>query len=225
MASREGTVVLLEDLIREAIGRAKEIVEDKNPSLDEDQKEAVAKAVGLGALKYPMLDRDNVKLVTFDWETALDFNGQAAPYIQYAHVRANSILRRWQTTGVKVEPADSTLVPPAGGQAEKKLGYKNKVLPASAILSHSLDRTEVELIDQISRLPNLVQRAAEEYKTLPITTLAYNLARAFNDFYKSCPVLKADPEVRDFRLRLVAASQQSIANTLGILGIESPEVM
>jgi len=217
MASREGTVVLLEDLIREAISRAKEIVEEKNPSLDEGQKEAVAKAVGLGALKYPMLDRDNVKLVTFDWETALDFNGQAAPYIQYAHVRANSILRRWNTSKANMEIVE--------GHPEQPLRFINRVLPESTMPSHSLDRTEVELIDQISRLPNVVQRAAQEYKTLPITTLAYNLARAFNDFYKNCPVLKADPEVRDFRLRLVAASQHAIANTLGILGIESPEVM
>ena len=94
MASRDGTVVLLEDLIREATQRALEVVEEKNPDLAAEQKLAVAQAVGIGAIKYPMLSRENTKIVTFDWQTALDFNGQAAPYIQYAHVRANSILRK-----------------------------------------------------------------------------------------------------------------------------------
>ena len=94
MASREGTVVLLEDLMREATARAMQVVEQKNPDLDPAQKLAVSRAVGMGAIKYPMLGRENAKVVTFDWESALDFNGQAAPYIQYAHVRANSILRK-----------------------------------------------------------------------------------------------------------------------------------
>ena len=94
MSSREGTVVLLEDLLREAITRAKEEAHKKNPSLSGEQLEKVAKAVGLGALKYPIVARENTKLVTFDWQAALDFNGQAAPYIQYAHVRCNSILKK-----------------------------------------------------------------------------------------------------------------------------------
>ena len=135
MASREGTVVLLEDLLREATRRANQVVQEKNPGLDETTKQEVANAVGLGALKYPMLARDNTKIVTFDWETALDFNGQAAPYIQYAHVRANSILKRME------EP-----------------------LPASFTPEYALDPTEVQLVDLISRFPAEVQRAVQEYK-------------------------------------------------------------
>jgi arginyl-tRNA synthetase len=196
MASRDGTIVLLELLIEEAIQRAKQTVEDKNPSLSEEQKEAIAEAVGLGALKYPLLARDNAKIVTFDWQSALDFNGQAAPYIQYAHVRANSILRR-------------TEVP----------------LPKSGAIEHELAEAEVQLIDTISRFPNEVQRAAEEYKTLHITNLAFELARDFNDFYKKCPVLKAEPGVREYRLRLVAAARQTIANALNLLSIQAPDVM
>ena len=196
MASRDGTYVLLEGLMRESQQRALEIVEDKNPSLSEDQKEAVSRAVGLGALKYPMLARDNTKIVTFDWESAMDFNGQAAPYIQYAHVRANSILRRLE------EP-----------------------LPGSNEISHELDQAEIELIDAISRFPNEVQRAADDYKTLHITNLAFELAGAFNDFYKQCPVLKAEENTRASRIRLVAAARQTIANALALLGIQAPEVM
>lgn len=196
MASREGTVVLLEDLIREAIQRALEVVENKNPELSEEQKLEIARAVGMGALKYPLLARDNVKIVTFDWESALDFNGQAAPYIQYAHVRANSILRR--------------------------VGNK---IPQPATPAYELHPTEIQLIDLISRIPGEVQRAAEDDKTLTITNLAFELGHAFNDFYNACPVLKADPAVRQFRLRLVAASRQAIANLLNLLGIDAPQVM
>lgn len=196
MASRDGTIVLLELLIEEAVQRAKQTVEEKNPSLSEKQKEAVADAIGLGALKYPMLARDNAKIVTFDWQTALDFNGQAAPYIQYAHVRANSILRRLE------EP-----------------------LPGSAPIEHDLEAAEIQLIDTIARFPAEVQRAAEEYKTLHITNLAFELARDFNDFYKKCPVLKAEPGVRQYRLRLVAAARQTIANALNLLSIQAPDVM
>jgi arginyl-tRNA synthetase len=94
MSSREGSVVLLEDLIREATERALQVVREKNPDLSEERKLEVARAVGIGAIKYPMLTRDSTKVVTFDWQSALDFNGQAAPYIQYAYVRANSILRK-----------------------------------------------------------------------------------------------------------------------------------
>ncbi len=196
MKSREGTVVLLEDLLREATRRAEEIVAEKNPELPADKRQEVARSVGLGAIKYPMLARDNTKIATFDWETAMDFNGQAAPYIQYAHVRANSILRRLDGP-----------------------------LPASTLSRDVLDPKEVELIDLISRVPAEVARAAADYKTLHLTNLAYDLARAFNDFYNQIPVLKAEPGVRSARLRLVAAARQALANCLRLLGIAAPDVM
>ena len=198
MSSREGTVVLLEDLLREATTRAKVEAHKKNPSLTEAQLESVAKAVGLGALKYPMLARENTKMVTFDWKTALDFNGQASPYIQYAHVRCNSILRK---AGV-----DITNLPPSA-------------------FDHSLEPAEVELIDWLSRFPSEVQRAAVEYKPLAIANIAYNIAKAFAGFYDACPVVQASPEIRAARLRMVAAVKQTLANSLALLGITAPEVM
>ncbi len=198
VSSREGTVVLMEDLLREATARAKEEACKKNPSLTEDQLESVAQAVGLGALKYPILARENTKLVTFDWKSALDFNGQAAPYIQYAHVRCNSILRK-----AGIEPA--SLQPSA--------------------FSHALEPAEVELIDWLSRFPSEVQRAAAEYKPLVIASIAYDIARAFASFYDACPVIQAEAQVRDARLRLVTATKQTLANALLLLGITAPEVM
>ena len=198
MASREGTVVLLESLLREAVSRARQVVEHKNPELPEAQKDAVARAVGHGALKYPMLSRDIAKIVTFDWEAALDFNGQAAPYIQYAQVRANSIFRKLGELDEAWQPVD---------------------------FAYPLDPSEVQLIDILSRFPGEVQRAAADLKTLQMTNIAYETARAFSDFYNACPVLKAEPNVRLARLRLVAAARQVMVNALDLLGIEAPEVM
>jgi arginyl-tRNA synthetase len=198
MSSREGTVVLLEDLLREAMARAKEEARKKNPSLTKEQLENVAQAVGLGALKYPILARENTKLVTFDWKSALDFNGQAAPYIQYAHVRCNSILKRANV----------------GTLEHLNVGF-----------SYGLHPAEVELIDLISRFPGEVQHAAAEHKPLVIASIAYDIARAFASFYDACPVLQAEAQVQEARLRLVAATKQALANALLLLGITAPEVM
>lgn len=196
MASREGTVVLFDDLMTEATSRARAIVEQKNSELSEDVKDDIAEAVALGALKYTMLSRDNTKVVTFDWDAALDFNGQAAPYIQYAHVRAGSILRK-------------------AGEG----------LPRGADFSANLEKAEVDLIELLTRLPAEVQRASDEYRPLVIANLAFDLAKAFNDFYNTCQVLNAEPEARAYRLRLVAAAQQVIATSLNLLGINAPGMM
>jgi arginyl-tRNA synthetase len=200
VSSREGTVVLLEDLLREATTRARAEAHKKNPSLTEAQLESVAKAVGLGALKYPILARENTKMVTFDWQTALDFNGQAAPYIQYAHVRCNSILKKAQVAAQTFDIQQSTF-------------------------EYELNPAEIQLIDLISRFPGEVQRAAVEYKPLAIASSAYDIAKAFAGFYDACPVVQAEPQVRAARLRLVAATRQTLANSLALLGITAPEVM
>ena len=84
---------------------------------------------------------------------------------------------------------------------------------------------EITLIDLISRVPQEIQKSARDIKPLVLSTHVYDLARAFNDFYNQCPVLQADPEVRGFRLQLVAASRQAIRNLLSILGIETPDIM
>ena len=196
MSSRDGTVVLLEDLIDEATNRALEIVKVKNQDLTLAVQKEIASTVALGAIKYSMLSRDNTKIVTFNWDAALDFNGQAAPYIQYAAVRANSILRKMD------------------GE-----------IPASLRPDYELSEAEIELIDLISRLPDEIQRAANEYKLLYIASQSYELARAFNNFYNKCPVLQAEEPVRSMRLRLVAAARQAITNSLLIMGIRTPDMM
>lgn len=196
MSSRDGTVVLFDDFYDQALRRAMDIVETKNPELADREKEQVARVVALGALKYPMLSVDNNKPVTFDWQRALDFEGQAAPYIQYAHVRACSILR-------KADDAPDIL-------ADAKLEYAPE---------------EIELMGIIARFPSEVQRAADELKPLHISNFTYNLARAFTSFYQQCPVLTSEGSVRIFRVRLTDAVRQTLANSLQLLGIEAPSVM
>ena len=196
MSSREGTVVLLEDLINEATERALEIVTEKNPELSEETCRNIASAVALGSIKYTMISKDNRKIVTFDWEKALDFNGQAAPYIQYAYVRAGSILRK----------------------AGEEVPALPKVLP-------EMQPAEIQLIELMTKIPATIQKSASEMSPMHLALLTYDLAKGFNDFYNQCPVLKVEGDERAFRLNLVKAARQAIANCLAVLGIIAPEAM
>lgn len=196
MSARRGNVVLFKDVVDEAHRRVLAAIAEKNPELPEPERDEVAVKVGLGALAYALLSVDNTKDIVFEWDSALSFDGQSGPYIQNAHVRASSILRK------------------AGG------------LPAEAVFEHALDPFEVELIDRISRFPRIVQQAADEYKPLHMANYAFELAKAFHGFYHAVPVLQAQTAaIRDARLRMVAAAQQTLANALRLLDIQAPEVM
>ena len=195
MSARKGNVVLFMDVLQEAERRVLNVIAEKNPDLPQEQRAAVARQVGLGALTYGLLSVDNTKDIVFDMDSALSFDGQTAPYIQNAHVRASSILRK-------------------GGS-----------LPAAASYGYPLERLELELIDWISRFPTAVQQAATEYKPLHMAAYAYDLARAFHAFYHAVPVLQADEPIRSSRLRLVAAARQTLANALRLLDIAAPDVM
>jgi arginyl-tRNA synthetase len=188
--------VLFMDVADEAMRRVQVEIEQKNPDLPADQRQLVASQVGLGALAYAMLSVDNNKDIVFDLETALNFDGHTGPYIQNAHVRASSILRK------------------AGG------------IPEPAALEYNLTDHEIELVDKISRFPDVVQQAANEYRPLLMASYVYDLADAFHSFYHAVPVLQAETEIqRQTRLRLVAATRQTLANALRLLDIAAPEVM
>jgi arginyl-tRNA synthetase len=196
MSSRRGQVVLFMDVVEEAVRRVKDIIAEKNPSLTGAERDEVARQVGLGAIKYAMLAVDNTKDLVFDWASALNFDGASAPYIQNAHVRAHSILRK-------------------AGE-----------LPAPTSFGYLLHPIEVELIDRLSRFPGIAEQAALQYKPLHMASYAFELARTFHAFYHALPVLKAEGEgVREARLRLTAATRQVVANSLGLLGIQAPPVM
>jgi len=200
MSSRSGNAVLYDDVAPEVFRRARAIVDDKNPEMAEGQKATVAKQVGVGALLYGMLERDNNRVIVFDPAEAVSLHGQSAPYIQYAHARACRILAR---VGAQLDPH----------------------APIASLTFNDLDAHEINLIEQVAIFPSEVQRAAKEYKPLVIATYAYDLATRTNDFYEHCRVLDAPEPQRTARLAIVAAARQTLANALALLGIEAPEAM
>lgn len=196
MSARRGRVVLFMDVADEAIRRVMAEIEQKNPDLAAEERQSVARQVGLGAMAFAMLSIDNNKDMVYDIETALNFDGHTGPYIQNAHVRANSII------------------------------YKAGGVPSQAEFDYPLTSHEVQLIDLMSRFPTTVQQAAQEYRPLVIATYAYELASTFHSFYQVVAVIQTeDPAVRAARLRMVAAARQTIANSLRLLDIAAPNVM
>jgi len=196
MSSRKGRVVLFKDVYDEAEKRALAAMGERTPDMPGQQRKMIARQIGLGALAYAMLSVDNNKDIIFDINEALSFDGHTGHYIQKAHVRANSILK------------------------------KSGSVPTSARFDHILSNHEVQLIDMISRFPAVVQQAAEEYRPLVMATYAYELANTFHSFYHAVQVLQAETEaIKAARLRLVAAARQTISNALLLLGITAPEAM
>jgi arginyl-tRNA synthetase len=196
MSARKGLVVLFKDVADEAIRRVMAEIEQKNPDLAAEERQTVAEQVGLGSMAFAMLSVDNNKDMVYDMNTALNFDGHTGPYIQNAHVRANSILKK-------------------GGD-----------FPPQAEFNYPLTSHEVQLIDLMSRFPTTVQQAAQEYRPLILANYAYELASAFHSFYHVVPVIQTeDQAVRAARLRLVSAARQTLANALRLLDIEAPQVM
>ena len=196
MSARRGRLVLFKDVADEAIRRVLAEIAEKNPDLAEDQRQDVAMQVGMGALAYAMLSVDNNKDIIFSLEDALSFDGNTGPYIQNAHVRASSILRK------------------AGD------------IPNEADFEYELASHEIELIEMISRFPAVVQQAANEYRPLVMATYAFELATTFHSFYHVVPVIQAETDaMRGARLRLIQAAKITLANALRLLAIRAPEVM
>jgi arginyl-tRNA synthetase len=212
MSSRRGRVVLLMDVVDEAVKRVLAVESEKAPDLSPEERTRVAKQIGLGALAYSILSVDNDKDIVFEMDTALSFDGRTGPYIQNAHVRANSILKKAQVEKLTVKGASS-------------LSDAAFNLPAASF-DYDLNSNEIQLIELISRFPDRVQQAAGEYRPQVMAAYAYDLANVFHSFYHAVPVIQAEKaDIRAARLRLVAASRQTIANALRLLDIQAPEVM
>jgi len=202
MSSRRGRVILFKEVYDEAIKRVLALETERSGNIPESDRNKIAEQIGLGALVYSMLAVDNNKDIVFDMDEALSFDGRTGPYIQNAHVRANSILKKSKVEGQK----------------------SNDLQPAT--FDYELTKHEVELIEQISRFPNAVEQAANEYRPLVMAQYAYDLANAFHSFYHAVPVLQSEDEnIRNARLGLVAAAKQTIANALRLLDIQAPDVM
>ncbi|MGH4015377.1 MAG: arginine--tRNA ligase [Pseudonocardiaceae bacterium] len=193
LRSRAGESVRLIDLLDEAVTRARSAVAEKNPGLDEPTQHAVARAVGIGAVKYADLSTDRGKDYILDYDRMLSFDGNTGPYLQYAHARIQSIFRR-----AGIEPPESAPDVVISDPAERAL--------ALAILQFPSVIGEIEQSLQFHRL----------------AAYLFDLATTFTGFYERCPVLKAEGRIRDSRLLLCALTASLLATALNLLGIAAP---
>jgi len=203
LKTRSGENVKLKELLDEAVERAKAIVEEKNPELSPDKKEKIAKAVGIGAVKYADYSNNRTSDYVFSFDKMLAMDGNTAPYMQYAYARIKSIERKAQTRDVDI--ADEL----AGLQA------LNLTEPA-----------ELDLAKYLIRYGEAIQAAAADYRPNYLTAYLYELAQNFSAFYTNCPVLNAEPAKRPTRLLLCDLTARTIKHGLSeLLGIEVVEQM
>jgi arginyl-tRNA synthetase len=214
MSARRGRVILFKDVADEALKRVLAVESEKSGDIPEGEREKIASQIGLGALTYSILSVDNNKDIVFDMDAALAFDGRTGPYIQNAHVRASSILKKANVQAF--EPPALTV------RLSLTVSKGLNVSP----FDYELTKHEIELIELLSRFPQTVEQAANEYRPLVMATYAYDLANAFHSFYHAVPVLQTEDErIRNARLQLVAAAKQVIVNALRLLDIQAPDVM
>ncbi|CUP90449.1 arginine--tRNA ligase [Clostridium baratii] len=195
MSTRKGKVVLLDDLLSEAVSKTLEIINEKNPELE--NKEEVAKKIGIGAVIFTYLKNSREKDIIFDWKEILSFEGETGPYVQYSYARGNSILER------------------AGEIDLTNVDY-----------SKLNSKEEFELIKSLESFKKNIHLAIEKFEPSVMSRYVIEVAKLFNKFYNAHSVLNLeDEELKKARLALVKASLQVIKNGLGLLGIEVVEKM
>ncbi|MGD1003059.1 MAG: arginine--tRNA ligase [Minisyncoccia bacterium] len=199
LSTREGTAQLLEGVIDEAMARARGVIDAKNPDLAPKEKDVIAAAVALGALRYNDLKENRTTDIIFDWGKMLDFSGDSGPYLQYTYARLKSILRKSKVPSAKLRPG--------------------------AVDVSKLERTtELALMRKLFEFPDVVVRAGELYSTSTLAVYLYKLAVAANKFYETTPILKDDDTARrNARLLLAATAARVLEKGLGLLGIKTLE--
>ena len=195
--TRSGDTVKLKDLLDEAEERALRLVTEKNPELPENQRSAIARAVGIGAVKYSDLAKDRTSDYVFSWDRALAMDGNTAPYLQYAYARIRSIFRKAGADPASLAGAALSLDSP----------------PETALAKHVL------------RLGEVIDLVARELKPHHLCAYLYDLATRFSSFYENCPVIKSEEPTRSSRLLLCDVTARAMAAGLDLLGIEHPEQM
>ncbi len=196
--TRSGENVKLEALMLEAVERGRATVAEKSSDLPADEQATVGRQIGIGAIKYADLSTDRIKDYVFDWERMLAFEGNTAPYLQYAHARICSIFRRAEVDRTSVREVVPTVAEPA----ERALALK------------------------LLGFDGAVAETAERYTPHRLCTYLFELAQEFSSFYDACPVLRAETdELRTSRLALADLTARVLADGLGLLGIDAPERM
>ena len=196
-STRQGNVIKLEKLLDEAERRALEVVQKTSPAMPPAQQREVARAVGLGAVKYADLSQNPQSLVTFTWDKALALEGNSAPYLQYACARIASVQDKYR---------------------EQFPGGNPRTAPIR--LDEPIERT---LALKLLRFPAAVQGAADKYRPSLLADYLFDLAQAYSSFYQNVPFLKAEEGVRESRVRLCDLTASTLRRGLDLLGIETPE--
>lgn len=199
MSTREGNVIYIDDLIKEAINKSKEIMIAKNPELKDIDE--VSKKIGLGALIFNYLKNGKNKDIIFDLDETLRFDGETGPYVQYTYVRTNSIL--------------------------EKIGFNVEEINKSEVDFTLLkEKQEIELIKCLEKFEAIIRKAANEYEPSVLARYLIDVATAFSRFYNECSVINCDDEkLKQARAILVYSTSIVIKKGLSILGIECPEKM
>ncbi|OXZ25630.1 arginine--tRNA ligase [Finegoldia magna] len=191
MKTREGKVIFLEDVLNRAIDKTKSIIEERNPNLE--NKEEVAKQVGVGAVIFQDLFNNRIKDYTFDWDQVLNFDGETGPYTQYTFARSCSILDK--------------------GEFELKDNSKFDLL---------VDDTEIDIVKHLSKFEEVLLNATEKYEPSFLTRYTVELAKLFNKFYANCPINSVEDELKYQRLYLTYSVNKCLKLSLSLLGIEAP---
>jgi len=198
LKSRSGETVKLDALLAEAVERAANAVREKNGGLSSEDQATVARQVGIGSVKYADLSTDRIKDYVFDWDRMLSFDGNTAPYLQYAHARICSIFRR---AGID----------------------RSSVRAVTPTIEHGSERA---LAMRLLQFDTAVWDTVDKYAPHRLCTYLYDLASEFSSFYEQCPVLKAESDqVRVSRLALCDLTARVMQQGLDLLGIEAPEQM
>jgi len=199
LSTRKGNVIKLEDVLMQAIAKTKDIIEARNPSLND--KDKVAKEVGVGAIIFNDLSSSRIKDIVFTWEDSLNFEGETGPYVQYAHARACSVIKK----------------------AAQKLGQE--VVATDDGLATLTDDASIQVIKQLAQFTEKIELAMHKLEPSIVSRYAIDLAQSFNQFYHHNPILNAQDEVRQARLALVKAVQITLRNALYLIGLAAPEEM
>jgi arginyl-tRNA synthetase len=195
--TREGNAIRLDALLADAERRALDVIKQSSPEMPAAQQERVARAVGIGAVKYVDLSTNVQSLITFTWEKALALDGNSGPYLQYAHARIASVQDKY---------------------AERFPDKDPQAFPIQ--FTDPIERT---LALRMLRFPETVVAAAHTYKPSMLTDYLYDLSQVYSTFYQNVPFLKADEGVRESRVRLCGLVARVLKTGLTLLGIEAPE--
>ena len=205
LKSREGEVIKLHDLLEEAIRRAKQSIDDKNPDLLGKEREEVARAVGIGAVKYADLSTERTKDYVFDWEKMLSFEGNTAPYLQYAYARISSIFRKW------------------GGDRES---LTTNLEPLMESELSNLRSEEILLSRRLVEFPSILDDSVSTFSPHKLCKHLHSIASSFASFYENCGILKEDDEaISRRRLALCEVTSRELKLGLEMMGINVPERM